>query len=454
MVALTRKASDMVEPTLLNKAIEALLKHHKENDNSNSLLGNELPVHVQFTLDRIPEATSSKPTRVEIPHPLHKVLNEGESEEGLEEVEVCLIVKDEAKERVKEIIEKFPEYMSTIKKVLTLTSLRKKFSQYKDRRELLKRYDIFLADDRILPMLGKALGKNFFQEKKQPVPIKLTRQEALPYAVKKCLRSTFLWISPGTCVSVKAGNTAMPLEHLVKNVEAILENGVRHIPRKWSNVAAINIKTSQSVALPVYNKTKEELMEIEKMAKVNTSEGSDKMKRDREEDDVEVDSVVTETKKKKRKKELAAKSPLVKALKKQNKAKNEADDSATRSQESKKERSSSMEKNDPKTPKSNKKKKAKVTEHEDKVDKPKSAKKKKTSGEESVSKDFVRSKKFKGSKKGYIFCMGDKGIGYYIDVKPSPDPSLQRKSVGGRRKSIGGNKKRSKSSGRKGRRSL
>eukprot|EP00553_Chaetoceros_curvisetus_P007194 CAMPEP_0204613984 /NCGR_PEP_ID=MMETSP0717-20131115/1855_1 /ASSEMBLY_ACC=CAM_ASM_000666 /TAXON_ID=230516 /ORGANISM="Chaetoceros curvisetus" /LENGTH=406 /DNA_ID=CAMNT_0051626567 /DNA_START=64 /DNA_END=1284 /DNA_ORIENTATION=+ len=383
----------MVEPTLLNKAIEALLKHHKENDNSNSLLGNELPVHVQFTLDRIPEATSSKPTRVEIPHPLHKVLNEGESEEGLEEVEVCLIVKDEAKERVKEIIEKFPEYMSTIKKVLTLTSLRKKFSQYKDRRELLKRYDIFLADDRILPMLGKALGKNFFQEKKQPVPIKLTRQEALPYAVKKCLRSTFLWISPGTCVSVKAGNTAMPLEHLVKNVEAILENGVRHIPRKWSNVAAINIKTSQSVALPVYNKTKEELMEIEKMAKVNTSEGSDKMKRDREEDDVEVDSVVTETKKKKRKKELAAKSPLVKALKKQNKAKNEADDSATRSQESKKERSSSMEKNDPKTPKSNKKKKAKVTEHEDKVDKPKSAKKKKTSGEESVSKDFVRSKK-------------------------------------------------------------
>ncbi len=455
MVAIARKASDMVDPTLLNKAIAALLKHHKENDNSNSLLGNDLPVHVQFTLDRIPEATSSKPTRVEIPHPLHKVLNEGESEEGLEEVEVCLIVKDEAKENVKEMIEKFPEYMSTIKKVLTLTSLRKKYTQYKDRRELLKRYDIFLADDRILPMLGKALGKNFFQEKKQPVPIKLTRQEALPYAVKKCLRSTFLWISPGTCVSIKAGNTAMPLEHLVKNVEAILENGVRHIPRKWSNVAAINIKTSQSVALPVYNKTKEELMEIAKMAKVNTSEGNDKMKREREEDEEEMDSVATDTQKKKRKKELAAKSPLVKALKKQNKAKNEADSTATPTKETKKkERSSSVDKIDPKTPKSNKKKKTNATQQpEDKVDEPKSAKKKKKSEEESVSKEFIRSKKFKGSKKGYVFLMGDKGLGYYIDVKPIPDPSLQRKSVGGRRKSVGGNK-RSKSSGRKGRRSL
>eukprot|EP01083_Nonionella_stella_P126996 384635_1 len=134
-----------------------------------------------------------------------------DGEDGLDEVEVCIIVKDDSKEYVQEMIENFPDYLSHIKKVLTLTSLRKKYTQYKDRRELLKRYNFFMADDRILPMIGKALGKNFFQEKKQPIPIKITRKEALPYAVKKCLSSTFLWVSPGSCLSVKAGSTGMPM---------------------------------------------------------------------------------------------------------------------------------------------------------------------------------------------------------------------------------------------------
>ena len=32
--------------------------------------------------------------------------------------------------------------------------------------------------------------------------------------------------------------------------------------------------------------------------------------------------------------------------------------------------------------------------------------------------DFIPSSKFTGSKKGYIFTMGKKGLGYYIDIKP------------------------------------
>jgi ribosome biogenesis protein UTP30 len=207
---LTKNGSDgesEVEPALLSKAIGALLKHHaKTNESKQDLLGTDQPIFVQLALSKVPEQTSSRPVRVEIPHPLHRLsTQEGDDmdEDDLEEVEVCLLVKDESKVWVKELIEQLPEHLSQIKKVLTLTSLRKKYTQYKDRRELCKRYDLFLADDRILPMLGKALGKNFFQEKKQPIPIKLTRKEALPFAVRRCLSSTFLFISPGTCVSIK-----------------------------------------------------------------------------------------------------------------------------------------------------------------------------------------------------------------------------------------------------------
>lgn len=501
MVALSKsrkKSNTMVDSTLLGKAVAALLKHHKEGGDEDSsgkqaLLGNDLPIHVQFTLERIPQQTSSKPHRVEIPHPLHKLggddaMETDDDDDGLDEVEVCIIVKDDSKEYVQEMIENFPSYLSNIKKVLTLTSLRKKYTQYKDRRELLKRYNFFMADDRILPMIGKALGKNFFQEKKQPIPIKITRKEALPYAVQKCLSSTFLWVSPGSCLSVKAGSTGMPMEHLVKNVMAICakEGGaVGHIPRRWSNITAINIKTSQSVALPVYNKTREELSEIAKMAKVEVDgeslagkgAGTKDKKRSRQLEMESIDDAEVVAEKKKQKKELAAKSPLVKALKKQKKKKEaEAETEeviAATPKSKKKKRSDSVDKVVEK--KSSKKKSkeaaaaaAAVEEAAEPVEAaPKLSKKKSkeaaAAAEESEAatpkakappKDFYKVKKFKGSKKGYVFKMGDKGLGYYKDVVPVVDKSLLK---GGRGRSSGGggsSKKanRSKSGGRRGRR--
>lgn len=101
------------------------------------------------------------------------------------------------------MISRFPNELSSIKKVLTLSSLRSKHKSFSQKRELLNRYDIFMADDRILPMLMKGLGTKFFEKKKQPVPVNICREEALPFAVAKCLRGTFVCLSGGTCVTVK-----------------------------------------------------------------------------------------------------------------------------------------------------------------------------------------------------------------------------------------------------------
>ena len=84
-----------------------------------------------------------------------------------------------------------------------MQSLRTKHKSFAQRRELLDRFDVFFADDRILPMLSKALGSKFFERKKQPIPVRLTRREALPFMIQKCLRSTFMYLSAGTCLTVK-----------------------------------------------------------------------------------------------------------------------------------------------------------------------------------------------------------------------------------------------------------
>ena len=474
----TKKTNtEMVNSELLNKAVNALLKHHKESESNSALLGNDLPVQVQFTLARVPERTSARPIRIEIPHPLHKVLQTKDdadtNQDGLEDVEVCLIVKDESKESITELIELFPSHTSCVKKVLTLTSLRKKYSTHKARRELLKRYDLFLADDRILPMLGKALGKNFFQEKKHPIPLKVTRKEALPFAIQKSLKSSYMFINPGTCISIKAGNTAMPAEYLVANVEAIVNNAVGHIPRKWANVSAVNVKTAESIALPVYNKTREELEVIATLANVDVTKSAEEKKRARAENEEEAELAAKESAKvKKQKKELAAKSPLVKALKMTKKKRKEDDEAvkvkATPSKKKKKRSNSGDDHDDTsinadadavksKTPKSSKKKlKSKESAAVVEPETPKSSKKKKISDDGSSSskkkkisedgsssKEFVSSKKFKGSKKGYVFKKGSKGVGYYVDVKPVVDKmalaALQRSSPAskGRRQSAG-----------------
>lgn len=213
MVANTAKSSTaqvcLVEPNLLGRAVNALLKYHSsevnKEGNKKLLLGGDQTIHVQFNLTRIPEhsSISARPIRIEIPHSMNKLNNKSDDNDNLEEAEVCLIVKDSSKDWVQSLIAQFPKEMSYIKKVLSLTSLRKKYTQYQDRRNLCNTYSLFLVDDAILPMVGKLLGKTFFMKKKQPVPLKLSRKEALPFAIEKCIRSTFLMIGAGTCLSIK-----------------------------------------------------------------------------------------------------------------------------------------------------------------------------------------------------------------------------------------------------------
>jgi len=525
-----------VDGQLADRALRALLKHHESSSEKESLLlGNDLDIQVQFTLARIPGNPSPKPIRVDIPNPLVKVtstnddgtddenMDEDDDDSNLQEVEACLIVKEESKPWVQEMITRFPTQLGCIKKILGLQSLRTKHKSFTQRRQLLDRFDVFFADDRILPMLTKALGGKFFEKKKQPIPVRLTRKEALPFAVQKCLSSTFMYLSGGTCVTVKAGNTMMPPAKLLSNIQSICSDVPTKVPRKWSNIRSISIKTSASVALPIYNKTPEELEEIMKLAK-------------EEEKQIVKDETTGDDKgKKKRKMAAAANSDLAKALKKQKaaEAKEEAEEEevvqkpkksakkkrketmddaekettvtkpAKTPKSSKKKRKESIDSSNDdgaeveaeaetevpaKTPKSSKKKKKKdvmeeaeetsVVKKEAKT--PKSSKKQKSKTEdstvassvkktpkkssnddsESATKDanFIRSKKFAGAKKGYVFKKGTNGCGYYKDVLPVVDKawlaSLARKSGGGGggRKSMGHSMKKKKG-GRSSRRS-
>lgn len=206
-----------IDVSLVERAVHALLQHlqrSKKDQRKESLLDDEERIVLQFSLLKIPTPsgrTAGKPTLIRIPHSIWKAkgsndedINDGEPPERVEDAEICIIVKDKmTKANIKEMIPLFPTHLGNVKKIIPLESLRKKYSQFQQRRELLHQYTIFLADDRILPMVGSLLGKSFFQSKKQPIPVCVTRKGSFPFAVRNSITNTHLFMPSGTCIGLR-----------------------------------------------------------------------------------------------------------------------------------------------------------------------------------------------------------------------------------------------------------
>jgi ribosome biogenesis protein UTP30 len=172
-----------------------------------------------------PAQRTDKPIRIPLPHPLY----------DFEGAEICLFVKDDksgaghkdAKKRLAQYEKK------RISKVVGTSKLRTKFESYEQKRILCGQYDLFLADDRILPSLPKLIGKQFFRKKKQPIPIKLSGKDwSLQF--DKARRCTVL-----TRVAAPAfhqGRT--PLPDRTRHQHPAVLNAQTH-PKKWPRVLKI-----------------------------------------------------------------------------------------------------------------------------------------------------------------------------------------------------------------------
>jgi ribosome biogenesis protein UTP30 len=76
---------------------------------------------------------------------------------------ICLFTKDPQRD-YKDLLER--HNIKFISRVVGLEKLKGKFKAYEARRLLLKENGLFLADDRIIPLLPKLLGSKWFEAKK------------------------------------------------------------------------------------------------------------------------------------------------------------------------------------------------------------------------------------------------------------------------------------------------
>jgi ribosome biogenesis protein UTP30 len=140
------------------RAVHALhsyaLKKQKEQEENELLPSNEQYVWLQITVKRMHPEHKIKPFKIPLKHPLIDP----------RVTPICLITKDPQRE-YKDLLESHK--IKFISRVVGITKLKGKFKSYEARRMLLKENGMFLADERVIPLLPGLLGKKWFDAKKK-----------------------------------------------------------------------------------------------------------------------------------------------------------------------------------------------------------------------------------------------------------------------------------------------
>ena len=269
-------AEQHLDSKQVRKAVKALLGHRQQK---NTLDLDAAAFTLQVGLKKAPVDPSPKPRLIPLPH---RVRNDQGDRRG------CLIVKDADKPWLKALLldgerpgakttrtkldgtraakmarrsESMREAGSNgddltiegIHKVLAMSKLRTSYKQFKDRRELRDRFDDFYCDDRVVPMLGKLLGKSFFDRKRQPISVRVTRgPESLRQQLRKADSCARFVLKEGTCAALVCATTDLDEKDIVENAVAACDGLVNCVPKKWRNVQSVVLKLPDSASLPVF----------------------------------------------------------------------------------------------------------------------------------------------------------------------------------------------------------
>lgn len=198
---------------------------------------------------------------------------------------MCIITADPQRWYKNAVADEFPEDLrAKIGRVIDISHLRAKFKQYEAQRKLFSEHDVFLADDRIINRLPKALGKSFYKTTvKRPIPVVLMAQRekvdgkrvpapkgkkpkrdpvenvnARPIPeivaeVQKAIGAALVHLTPSTNTAVKVGYASWEPEKIAANVDTVVRELVeRFVPQKWQNVRNFYVKGPETAALPIY----------------------------------------------------------------------------------------------------------------------------------------------------------------------------------------------------------
>ncbi|KAJ3995317.1 ribosomal protein L1p/L10e family-domain-containing protein [Lentinula boryana] len=234
---------DRVSLNQCKKAVDALFAHVTEftakKAETQLLPDAEQSFWLTVALKKQPQSSSLKVFSIPVAYPVVDPRKES----------VCLITKDPQR-TYKDLIA--DNNINFIHKVVGISKLKGKYKAYDARRALLKEHGLFLADDRVIPLLPKLLGSKFFQAKKQPLPVNVTRKD-LKKELERAISSTYMPSIRGTALSIRVGRLSQPAVQVVSNIKTALPAIVARVNDGWDNIQSLGLKTSTSILLPIWS---------------------------------------------------------------------------------------------------------------------------------------------------------------------------------------------------------
>ncbi|XP_009770502.1 putative ribosome biogenesis protein C8F11.04 [Nicotiana tabacum] len=240
----------------IEKAVSALLKWKESQSKLQKaqLLPQDDFIYLNLTLKKIPPKPRTNAFRIPFPNPIHDPSSS----------ELCLIIDDRPNSKLtsdaaKKIIK---SQNIPISKVIKLSKLKTNYKPFEAKRKLCDSYDLFLVDRRIVHLLPKLLGKQFFKKKKLPLPLDLTHKNWKEQVERACGSGLF-YLRTGTCCVMRVGKVSMESEQIVENVVEAIKGVVQVVPKKWGGVRSLHLRLSDSLALPLYQALPDIKLKIE-----------------------------------------------------------------------------------------------------------------------------------------------------------------------------------------------
>ena len=119
-------------------------------------------------------------------------------------------------------------------------------------RKLINKYDFFLADTKLMPVVGKSLGQLLGPRGKMPTPVPFNAPiDAFLSRFKTSIR---VRVKNSLSISCKVGDTEMDEHHVAANAMAVINNLRGKFPNGDKNIRKYMIKTTMGKAAKLEHK--------------------------------------------------------------------------------------------------------------------------------------------------------------------------------------------------------
>ena len=121
-------------------------------------------------------------------------------------------------------------------------------------RKLINKYDFFLADTKLMPVVGKSLGQLLGPRGKMPTPVPFNAQiESFLSRFKTSIR---VRVKNSLSISCKVGDSEMDEHQVAANAIAVINNLKGKLPNGDKNIRKYMIKTTMGKAAKLDHKVK------------------------------------------------------------------------------------------------------------------------------------------------------------------------------------------------------